>query len=101
MKEYDGIGENQLEELTDAGLVISNNARHQMTTRRPPAAAEDLRQISDYIRADDPDAARRMTKRICGRAATPGTHPHRGRRGRVVLANFNIIRGAQRRPPGD
>jgi toxin ParE1/3/4 len=96
-----------------------------MLVRWPPAAADDLQQISEYIRADDPDAAQRVAAKIYDRAATLGTHPHHGRRGRVAgtrelplpplpfivvyrilegaaaVEIVNIIHGAQRWPPAD
>jgi toxin ParE1/3/4 len=89
------------------------------------AAANDLRQISEYIRADDPNAAQRVAKRIYDRTVLLGAHPHHGRRGRVAgtrelplpplpfivvyrilegsgaVEIINIIHGAQRWPPAD
>jgi toxin ParE1/3/4 len=96
-----------------------------MLVRWSPAAADDLQQISEYIRADDPDAAPRVAKRIYDRAAALGIHPYQGRHGRVAgtrelplpplpfivvyrilegaaaVEIVNVIHGAQRWPPVD
>jgi toxin ParE1/3/4 len=96
-----------------------------MLIRWSPAAAVDLPQISDYIRADDPAAAQRVAKRIYDHAATLGTRPHHRKgwprvrdtriafasatpyrslsdiRGAAAVEIVNIIHGAQRWPPRD
>jgi len=54
-----------------------------MQVRWSPAAAEDLEGIVNYIRKDNPDAARRVARTIYDRAGELGRFPHQGRGGRV------------------
>jgi len=96
-----------------------------MQIRWSPAAAEDLQQIFDHIRADNPDAAQRVAKTIYDRAGALGPHPYQGRRGRMegtrelplpplpfiviyrvleradAVEIVNVIHGTQRWPPGN
>ena len=94
-----------------------------MQIRWSPAAADDLEQLFDYIRTDNPSAAQRVAQTIYDRAGGLGTHPYQGRRGRVegtrelplpplpfivvyrvlehsdAIEIVNVIHGAQRWPP--
>ncbi len=94
-----------------------------MQIRWSPAAADDLQQIFEYIRADNPVAAQRVAKIIYDRTAALARHPYQGRRGRVegtrelplpplpfiviyrvlegagAVEIVNVIHGAQRWPP--
>ena len=54
-----------------------------MEVRWSPAAAEDLEQLFNYIRVDNPTAAHRVVQAIYERAGSLATHPFLGRRGRV------------------
>ena len=46
-----------------------------METRWSPGSAEDLEQIFDYIRTDDPAAAQRVVQTIYNHAAALGADP--------------------------
>jgi toxin ParE1/3/4 len=94
-----------------------------MQVRWSPASAEDLEQIFNYIRTDNPAAAQRVAQTIYDRAGALGTDLYLGRRGRVegtrelplpplpfivvyrvleqldVIEIVNVIHGAQRWPP--
>ena len=94
-----------------------------MQVRWSPSAAEDLQQLFDYIRWDNPVASQRVVKTIYNRAERLGAHPYQGRRGRVdgtrqlplpplpfivvyrvletadAVEIVNVIHGAQRWPP--
>jgi toxin ParE1/3/4 len=94
-----------------------------MQIRWSPAAAEDLKQLFNYIRTDNPGAAQRVAQIIYDRAGALGTDPYLGRRGRVegtrelplpplpfivvyrviehvdAVEIINVIHGAQRWPP--
>jgi len=52
-----------------------------MRVRWTTAAAGDLAHIVEYIRKDDPAAARRVVQTIYGNIAKLRTFPHRGRIG--------------------
>ena len=54
-----------------------------MEVRWSLKAADDLEQIVRYIQHDDPEAARRVARRIYERAGGLQTFPNRGRPGRV------------------
>jgi plasmid stabilization system protein ParE len=54
-----------------------------MKIRWSPASAEDLEQIFNYIRTDNPGAAQRVTQTIYDWAEALGADPYLGRRGRV------------------
>jgi toxin ParE1/3/4 len=94
-----------------------------MQIRWSPASAEDLEQIFDYIRTDNPGAAQRVAQTIYDPADSLGADPYLGRRGRVegtrelpvprlpfivvyqmleqadAIEIVNVIHGAQRWPP--
>jgi len=94
-----------------------------MQIRWSPGSAEDLEQIFNYIRTDNPDAAQRLAQTIYDRADALGADPYLGRRGRVegtrelplpplpfiivyrvleqadAIEIVNVIHGAQRWPP--
>ncbi|MGP0071267.1 MAG: type II toxin-antitoxin system RelE/ParE family toxin [Bryobacteraceae bacterium] len=53
-----------------------------MQIRWSPAAVDDLEQIFNYIRIDDPGAAERVAQTIYDRAAALGATPYLGRHGR-------------------
>jgi toxin ParE1/3/4 len=96
-----------------------------MQIRWSPDAADDLLNIVDYIRADNPAAARRVGRSIYDRLTVLGEFPYSGRRGRIegtrelplpplpfigvyrvlehanVVEIVNVIHGAQRWPPAD
>jgi toxin ParE1/3/4 len=93
-----------------------------MQIRWSPGSAEDLEQIFNYIRTDNPGAAQRVAQTVYDRAAALGADPYLGRRGRVegtrelplpplpfiivyrvldqadAIEIVNIIHGAQRWP---
>ena len=93
-----------------------------MQIRWSPAAAEDLEQIFNYIRTDNPRAAEGVTQTIYDRVNGLASGPYLGRRGRVegtrelplpplpfvivyrvreqanAVEVVNIIHGAQRWP---
>ena len=94
-----------------------------MLVRWSPDAADDLEQIVDYIRKNNPSIAHRVARMIYDRVEALSTFPYRGRTGSVeatrelpipslpfiviyrVLESadaveiVNIIHGAQRWPP--
>jgi toxin ParE1/3/4 len=80
-----------------------------MQIRWSPAAAEDLEQLFNYIRTDNPGASERVAQIIYDRAGALGTDPYLGRRGFIVVYRIlehmdaveivNVIHGAQRWPP--
>jgi toxin ParE1/3/4 len=94
-----------------------------MQIRWSPAAAEDLFRIVEYIRQENPPAARRIAKTIYESAGSLKSFPYRGRTGRVegtrelplpslpfvvvyrvmrdVVEIANVVHGAQRWPPKD
>ncbi len=93
-----------------------------MQIRWSPAAADDLDQIFNYIRTDNPRAAQGVTQTIYDRVNELASGPYLGRRGRVegtrelplpplpfvivyrvreqanVVEVVNVIHGAQRWP---
>ena len=54
-----------------------------MQIRWSPAAVDDLEQIFNSIRIDDPGAAERVALTIYDRAAVLGPQPYLGRHGRI------------------
>ncbi len=54
-----------------------------MQIRWSPAAADDLDQIFNYIRTDNPRAAQGVTQTIYDRVNELASSPYLGRRGRV------------------
>jgi len=94
-----------------------------MQMRWSPAAAEDLQDLFDYIRTDNPSVAQRAAEIIYMRASELGAHPYQGRPGRIlgtrelplpplpfivvyrvredadVIEIINVIHGAQGWPP--
>jgi toxin ParE1/3/4 len=94
-----------------------------MQIRWSPAAASDLQQLFDYIRTENPSAARRVAETIYNRVTALAMHPNQGRSGRVTgtrelaltplpfivvyrvrerldaIEIINVIHGAQRWPP--
>jgi len=94
-----------------------------MQLRWSPAAAEDLQQLFDYIRVENPAAGLRVTQTIYERASALGAFPYQGRPGRIegtrelplpplpfilvyrvrenldAIEIVNVIHGAQRWPP--
>ena len=94
-----------------------------MQIRWSLAAADDLEQVFDYIRARNPGAARRVAETVYDRVEALGAVPYQGRRGRaagtrelpvpplpfIVVSRVleqadaieivNVIHGARRWPP--
>jgi toxin ParE1/3/4 len=54
-----------------------------MQVRWSPDAVADLQHIVDYIRADNPVAARRVGRKIYDRLNALGALPYGGKKGRV------------------
>lgn len=96
-----------------------------MRIRWSADAVADLQHIVEYIRTDNPSAARRVGRAIYERLGALGTFPRAGRAGRVqgtrelalpplpfiavyrvleaeeVIEIVNVIHGAQRWPPAE
>ena len=92
-----------------------------MDVRWSPAAADDLQQIVNYLRQENPAAAERIGHSIFEAAGSLNNFPERGREGRVegtrelvltslpfiivyrvaidVVEIIDVIHGAQRWPP--
>jgi toxin ParE1/3/4 len=92
-----------------------------MQIRWSAAATQDLFQIIEYIRRENPPAAQRVANAIYGNIGSLGSFPHRGRIGRLegtrelpvpslpflvvyrvtrdVVEIAGVIHGAQRWPP--
>ena len=64
-----------------------------MRLRWTTPAAEDLYQITQYIRKDNPDAARRVAKLLYEGCALLRSFPRSGRPGRIANTRELIIEG--------
>jgi toxin ParE1/3/4 len=65
----------------------------KLQVRWTPSAARDLKEISRYIRRDNPQAARAVAKRLYDEAERLNTLPGRGRVGKIPGTRELIIPG--------
>ena len=65
----------------------------KLQVRWTPSAAKDLREITRYIRRDNPDAARAVAKRLYDEAECLNILPGRGRIGKVPGTRELIVPG--------